>query len=139
MLTYLKERQPRGFIVEEVLGFADRDSQTNKPYIVMFQEAAAELGFATRSFVLKGGLWGEVQRDRYYIFGVSKDLGHAKAVDWMCEKVEEVNEYRAMFKPAPIFSMESSKGVLSFDKQAKQMRSQSRACICRTLPEANGV
>jgi site-specific DNA-cytosine methylase len=134
-LKYLEVRRPRGFLVEEVLGFGDTDSVTGERYIVMFQEAAADLGYATRSFVLKAGIWSEVQRDRYYIFGVGEELGHAKAADWMAEKVDEVTAYRTMFKPTPIFdSQDGVGGILRFDERCKELRSQSKACSCQSLP-----
>ena len=42
---YLEHRRPGGFIVEEVLGFANRDPRTGEPYAVFFMQRASDLGF----------------------------------------------------------------------------------------------
>ena len=47
-------------------------------------------------------LWIEVPRRRVFIWGMSSDLGHAVAADWMYHQVMAVMKYRKLGPPTPV-------------------------------------
>lgn len=129
-LQYLNERKPRGFILEEVLGFGHQDKETQQPYVVLFQREVKELGYVSRVVELNGFEWSDVQRPRFYVFGVLEELGGAKAVDWMVESVDEICRYRKMQPGVPIFPTgDNEVSVLQLDTESHRLRKEAQVML----------
>eukprot|EP00974_Lingulodinium_polyedra_P037952 3638592-Lingulodinium_polyedra.AAC.1 len=97
----LMTRRPRGFILEEVLGFADKDKDSGKPFVLVFQEEVASLGYTTRCVTIDVALRGQVGRPRLFVFGLTSELGGAQAADWLAEALDSVLRSQKLQKPMP--------------------------------------
>ena len=127
-MDFLKQRRPFGFILEEVLGFGDKEKESGKPFVLLFQEMAAELGFTTRCMKIDAGLWGQVSRPRLYVFGISSELGGTRAADWLAEAVDGVLQYQSLQQPFHLFPREPGQpSILSLDASALRERTAAQA------------
>ena len=124
---YVTQVKPGGFICEEVLAFGDTDPETGKPYVVLFQEKAVSMGYATRVFELQASDWGPFSRPRLYIVGLSERLGHARAAQWMASTVDSIVQHRRMGVASPLFSTGETFGVLDRDEDASSRRKHAKA------------
>ena len=125
-LEYLEKRQPRGFICEEVVGFGTSiEVESGKPYIQVFQERAAALGYFTRSIDMDAKVWCQMGRPRYYIVGILAELGGLEAIEWIVEHVDEIVGYRAMSPPTPLFAADRT-SVLKSDQKSFEFRRENQ-------------
>ena len=100
---YFDAVRPLGFILEEVLGFQDKDPETQVPYIVSFMEARTARGYATRSAISDHASHTFLPRPRVYMWGLLPDLGHAEAADWMVARFGEATQHSSLYPPHPVF------------------------------------
>ena len=78
LLEYLKVRHVRGFILENVKGFADRVKELGPSYLEVMVEKLEALGYAVLCVNMLASTWAEFSRDRIYLIGCSKEWSHRR-------------------------------------------------------------
>lgn len=139
-ISYLDNIRPAGFICEEVMSFGERDPMTGKPYVILFQEKAQALDYATICCEQQASDWGAFSRPRLYVVGVGKSLGHWRAAQWVGNMIDEILQHRRMAPAAPLFPDGEVFGCLDTDEDSKHRRKQAQArCRVCTRPLIRGT
>ena len=100
----MQKKEPKAFIVEEVKGFDTMNPKTSKTWLGGLIEKAAEHGHVGQSVQMDSRHWVEVPRPRFYIIGISKQLGNEASLQNICQMLEEVQVVRSQTPSVPLFS-----------------------------------
>ena len=117
---YLDNHRPKGWIVEEVMGFLAVDPVSGMSFLELFLQEASRRGYTCRVVKQNANVWADVKRPRLYIFGLSQELGGDAAADWMVKRIDHILDYRKMQRPTPIFkSKGSTNGILDGPRKSQ--------------------
>ena len=105
--SYLRERQPLGWIVEEVPALAQPDKRTGISFLQTFLRKCRSLGYCVVVLQMDHVVWVEMSRNRLWMIGFSEELGHKQAADAFLEIVEESQKFRQLGEPTHIWNIVS--------------------------------
>ena len=115
--SYLTERQPRGWIVEEVPALAQPDKRTGIPFLQTFLTQCKSLGYCVVVLQMDHVVWVEMSRSRLWMIGFSKELGHKAAADAFLEIVHESQQFRQLGEPTHIWKVVSPNSDAEMERQ----------------------
>ena len=78
-MQYLRKRQPRGWVSEQVLGFGDKQAGHENTHLARFCQECAAMGYYIHVHSLDAGLWSEGDRARLPMCNHIKIARHASS------------------------------------------------------------
>ena len=102
---YLAKRQPRGFIVEEVLDFMHMAKGADETPLDTFMALAGDLGYCTQPIVLNACTWVAISRPRVFVVGLAQSCGGKQGLTWVMDRVQKVVHMRSISPPTDVWSV----------------------------------
>eukprot|EP00971_Amphidinium_carterae_P166578 3301395-Amphidinium_carterae.1 len=136
-ISYLSNRRPGCFWVEEVLAFQHVDKDLKRKGVAVshleeWSRAVTNLGYSIRVLQIDHQIWVACRRPRLLILAVSKVCGGSIAAQWMAEAVLRVVRHRQLQRPLDIFELVDLDSAEEKAVRERELEVKAKKTFCHT-------